>query len=487
MVFPFESRLAPIFGDSIWLWTFCRGFACLQLMNTTSKPRSRSSEPISLSKKPVQIRVIGAKERKRFAALMGEYHYLGEGHSAGDTMRMVAERDGEWVGLLMWGSACYRLKPRDAFIGWTATQRARRQKLVVQNRRFALLADRGQHPNLASHILGAAVRELPRLWHEAFGYEPLLAETFTDIEAFEGTCYKASGWQPLGKSQGYSRHRADFYVPNDRPKKLWVRELRRGAPDLLRAMHIPEECRQGADSDADGVLPLKMPQVASLHEALCKVPDPRARNRTFHIGGVLSIVAMAIFSGHTNLVQIVRFANRLHIDQRKALGLPIFKKGSSYRKVPAYKVFYNLLRKLDIDAFAQCLSQWLSQHSGALPAALALDGKFIRDTVGVVSLVDHETGVPRAMIKASKKEGEGKDCEIKAAQRMIENLSDLSNTVTTADALHAQRRMAGHIVERGGEFIVQAKDNQKTVHKTAAKLTASLPPFLPVFRKPTDA
>ena len=132
-----------------------------------------------------------------------------------------------------------------------------------------------------------------------------------------------------------------------------------------------------------------------------------------------------------------------------------------------------------------CLSQWLSQHSGALPAALALDGKFIRDTVGVVCLVDHETGVPRAMIKASKKEGEGKDCEIKAAQRMIENLSDLSNTVTTADALHAQRRMAGHIVERGGEFIVQAKDNQKTVHKTAAKLTASLRPFLPVFRKPS--
>ena len=42
-----------------------------------------------------------------------------------------------------------------------------------------------------------------------------------------------------------------------------------------------------------------------------------------------------------------------------------------------------------------------------LLAALALDGKFIRDTVGIVSLVDHETGVPRAMAKASKKEGEG--------------------------------------------------------------------------------
>ena len=56
---------------------------------------------------------------------------------------------------------------------------------------------------------------------------------------------------------------------------------------------------------------------------------------------------------------------------------------------------------------------------------MALDGKFIRDTVGVVCLVDHESGVPRAMAKASKKEGEGRDCEMKAAQGMIENQSDL--------------------------------------------------------------
>ena len=122
-----------------------------------------------------------------------------------------------------------------------------------------------------------------------------------------------------------------------------------------------------------------------------------------------------------------------------------------------------------------------------MPAALALDGKFIRDTVGVVCLVDHQTGVPRAMAKASKKEGEGRDCEIKAAQRMIRDQSDLSNTLTTADALHAQRQTVDGIVERGGEFIVQAKDNQKTVHDQAAKLTKDLTPLLPARRKLTDA
>ena len=118
-------------------------------------------------------------------------------------------------------------------------------------------------------------------------------------------------------------------------------------------------------------------------------------------------------------------------------------------------------------------------------SALALDGKFIRNTVGVVCLVDHETGVPRSMAKASKKEGEGRDCEIKAAQRMIRGESDLSNTLITADALHCQHKTARDIVARGGDFILQAKDNQKTVHNLARNLTEDPAPLLPACRKPT--
>jgi hypothetical protein len=436
-----------------------------------------------LSGKPLEIKVIGKKDLKRFKELAGQFHYMGEGHAGGDTMRMVVEAEGEWVALFLWGSAAYRLKDRDAYIGWSAPQQAQRQKLVVQNRRFTMLFDRGEHPNLASRILGQMIRELPALWHAKFGYQPLLAETFNDIEAREGTCYKASGWIALGETKGFSRHRADFYVPNDRPKKLWVRAFRKDAIALLRAPELPAECTKGATSDADGVMPLKMPQIESLCALLNKVPDPRAGNSVFHIGAMLSIVAMAMLSGHRNLVQVVRFAKRMHMNHRRALGLPFFKKGSSYRKVPSYNAFYNLLRQLDVDVFAEQLSRWLGQHTGSLPAALALDGKFIRDTVGLVCLVDHETGVARAMARASKKEGEGKDCEIKAAQRMIRREADLSHTVITADALHCQRETARDIVERGGEFIIQAKDNQKTVHKQAALRTKNLAPLLPRPRK----
>ncbi len=357
----------------------------------------------SLNGKSLKIKILGAKETKKFNELAGKFHYMGEGHAAGDTMRMVIEADGEWIALFLWGAAAYRLKDRDQYIGWNATQQAQRQKLIVQNRRFVLLVEKGMYPNLASKVLGLVIRELPALWHERFGYKPLLAETFCDIEAREGTCYKAAGWLPLGLTKGYSRHKADFYVPNDRPKKLWVKELEKDAALILRSPTLPSEYIKGAGSDADGVMPLKLDQISSLRSALSKVPDPRARNSTFRIGGMLSIIAMAVFSGHRDVSQIVRFSERIKMKQRKTLRMPRFSKDSTYLKVPSYTAFYNLLKQLDVDAFAKVLTQWLQLHSGKLPTALALDGKFIRDTVGIVCLVDHETGVPTAMAKASKK------------------------------------------------------------------------------------
>jgi hypothetical protein len=62
--------------------------------------------------------------------------------------------------------------------------------------------------------MGLALRNLPEAWQEKHGYRPLLAETFTDIESFEGTCYKASNWEPCGLTKGFERkHRAWLNFP----------------------------------------------------------------------------------------------------------------------------------------------------------------------------------------------------------------------------------------------------------------------------------
>jgi len=63
-------------------------------------------------------------------------------------------------------------------------------------------------------------------------------------------------------------------------------------------------------------------------------------------------------------------------------------------QVPSYSVFYDVLTRLDADAFATLLLGWLQAYAGQLPSALALDGKMIRDHLGVLSLFDHDDGAP---------------------------------------------------------------------------------------------
>jgi len=455
-------------------------------MKTIPKPNGRHRGREMSGASPLKIEVVRAGDVKRYDRLMGEYHYMGEAQPVGDFLRQAAVLDGKWVGLLAWGSACYALRDRDEYVGWTPTMRAERQKLVVQNRRFALLCGKGEHPNLASRILAGAVKALPEQWRAEFGYVPVLAETFTDMEAYAGTCYKAAGWEPLGQTQGFARHRADFYVAHDRPKKLWVKKLRKNALEVLCAQELPEEQRTGARSCAHGVMPLSATQIESLHEGLCRVPDPRAANRIFHIGALLSIAAMALLSGHRDVAQIHRFGQRLTQAQRKNLGLPR-QKGMKFYRAPGYAAFYHLLRILDPDVFAAHLGEWLRVHEGSLPGALALDGKMVRDVVGLVCLSDHETGVPHAMARMSEKQGEGDRCELKAAQRMIRALPDLTGKLVTADALHGQDETARAIVEQGGDFLLQIKDNRKTVRESAASRTAGAAPLLPSARKPTAA
>jgi hypothetical protein len=329
-------------------------------------------------------------------------------------LRQVVEVDGKVAALLVWGPACYALKDRDQWISWSTIQRLERLKLIVQNRRFLVVADKGQSPNLASQAMGAALRALPGQWLERFGYRPLLAESFTDPEAYAGTCYRASNWEAVGQSAGHSRHRADFYVPNDRPKKLWLRPLCPQGREQLSAQPVPEDCRAGLIAAPTGTLPLKAEEVDSLMQVFRKAPDPRASNTVYRTYGVLTVIAMALLAGRREIAEIARFATTLSQPQRRRLGFPRKKGTKAFWQVPSYSVFYQVLTRMDPEAFAEVLSGWLQSRAGSLPGALALDGKMIRDHIGLLTLAQHEDGAPVAVAVYDQKEGTER-CELSAA------------------------------------------------------------------------
>jgi len=420
----------------------------------------------------LKVEVVNDAEAKQwFEEQMAEQHYIGASRDVGDFMRQVVKLDGRAVALLAWGPACYALKDRDRWIGWSADRRLARLKLVVQNRRFLVLHGKGQEPNLASRCMGAALRCLPQQWMERFGYEPVLAETFTDPEAYEGTCYKASNWQPVGTTAGYSRHRADFYVPNGRPKKLWLKELCRDAKKKLTGTTLAPEHAEACVQTPSGTLPIPDRDLFSLREALGQVPDPRARNSRFRIGSILSIVAMAILVGQREIAEIARFATKASQSQRKLLGFPKRKGTKAFYEVPCYSVFYQLLNKLDPEVFATALNAWLQAREGTLPRALAMDGKMIREHIGIFSMAKHGDGAPHSIAVYDQKENT-KRCEQTVGCQLIQSLPSLDGAIVTADPLHCQKKTAEAIVAKGGDYLFQLKKNQASLFDQATRINA---------------
>jgi len=111
---------------------------------------------------------------------------------------------------------------------------------------------------------------------------------------------------------------------------------------------------------------------------------------------------------------------------------------------------------MDPEAFAWILNDWLACRSGSLPQALALDGKMIRDHIGLLTLAQHEDGAPQALAVYDQKEGTER-CEQTAAADLLEKLPALDGKIITADPLHCQRKTARLIVEKGGDFLLQIK------------------------------
>jgi Domain of unknown function (DUF4338) len=152
----------------------------------TSPNQTAASSCGSKAEPAIEVRVVEPEELARFESLLKEGHYLGPAPPVGDFLRQVALRNGQWVGLLVWGPAASKLKDRERWIGWSVPQRLERLKLVVQNRRFLLLSPKGAEPNLASQVLGAACKALGPQWRQRFGYAPLVAESFSDPESLRG-------------------------------------------------------------------------------------------------------------------------------------------------------------------------------------------------------------------------------------------------------------------------------------------------------------
>jgi len=154
---------------------------------------------------PVALQPVTSKEdRKLWKTYIQTYHYLGYKHPVGSSLGyfIYSEKLQKKLGCLLFSaSAAWALAPRDEWIGWEKKHRQKLLHLIISNDRF-LIFPWINVPNLASHVLSLATKQIGHDWLEVHKYRPVLIETFVDKAKYSGSCYKAANWQYLGETKG---------------------------------------------------------------------------------------------------------------------------------------------------------------------------------------------------------------------------------------------------------------------------------------------
>jgi len=161
--------------------------------------------------RPLRIEALGERhpDLALFRFLLQRYHYLGLRNGVGENLKYMArDRRGRPLACLLFGSAAWKAKARDAFIGWDAACRQRHLARVTNNTRFLILPW-VRVPHLASHLLSQVARRLNTDWVAKYGHPIELLETFVDRNRFRGACYRAAGWRHVGATTGRSRNDVD--------------------------------------------------------------------------------------------------------------------------------------------------------------------------------------------------------------------------------------------------------------------------------------
>jgi hypothetical protein len=155
----------------------------------------------------LELVLVNSKDRERdlqWKKLVQTHHYLGYRPLCGAQLRYLIGCEHGYVGALGFSAAALHLKARERWIGWSHAARQAHLRYVVANSRF-VIARQVRVANLASKVLAMAEKRLAQDWQQAYGYRPLLLETYVESKRFAATSYRAANWIPVGRTRGRGR------------------------------------------------------------------------------------------------------------------------------------------------------------------------------------------------------------------------------------------------------------------------------------------
>ncbi len=426
----------------------------------------------------VRVNLALRAQLPRIHKLLKAHYYLGSPKPVGERLYYIAtDSSGHWLAVLLFSAASNHLKHRDHWIGWSSEQLRRRRSLITNNSRFLLLPECAV-PNLGSRVLRMTLDRLSEDWQEHYGHPVLVVETFVDPEQFNGTVYTANGWIEAGQTDGWGRCQRDYYVKHDKPKRLFVRELRRNARRSLQAEHLTPELAIVEVKVAPRCTQ-RTKEIGSIVEHFKELPEYRERIESYPLFSLATLILLAMLcEAPRGQKDLEKFARGLSQAQRHALGIRRHLRG--HYPAPSQSTFCRFMTGIGTDKLNQTLLNIQARLRGAAPKneLVVLDGKEPRHGSGASILT--AVTVPSQHYLGCAVVDE-KTNEIPVAQKELIPPLDLEGRFVSLDALHTQDETARCVVlEAGGDYLFTAKGNQPTlvanIHK---KLPAPQAGFSP--------
>jgi len=198
-----------------------------------------------------------------------------------------------------------------------------------------------------------------------------------------------------------------------------------------------------------------------------ELEDPRLdRNKLHSLNDILAIAILATICGAEGWSDVAMFGRSKRAWLETFLDLP--------NGIPSHDTFGRVFAILDPGEFENCFMRWTAALARVTDDELvSIDGKKIRgsldavngkDAINVVSAWAQKNHLVLGQVATDTKSN-----EITAIPRLLD-LLDLANATVTIDAIGCQKEIVRKIVDGEGDYLIQLKGNQGTMHEEVREL-----------------
>ena len=194
-------------------------------------------------------------------------------------------------------------------------------------------------------------------------------------------------------------------------------------------------------------------------QAFRDLADPRAANAQHELLEVLVIALAAVLCGAQGPTDMALFGRSKEGLLRQFLWLE--------HGIPSHDTFGRVFGALDPRAFEEAFQKFMAAFAKAnrltLTGVVAVDGKALRGAYergkSTTPLQMVNVFAVQARMALASRKAPGRN-EAKGALDALRMLS-LEGCIVTGDALHCNRELAATVLERGGDFALALKKNQR--------------------------